>query len=83
MNCNFHEHVVIGTKWVVVNKGKALNPRIKARLVAKEFRTKDGADELFSGTPGLAGVRFVLSDLATNNRGGRCEGSISLRSALS
>ena len=66
---DFANHVVIGTRWVVVNKGNALQPRVKARLVAKEFRTKHGCDELFSGTPGLSGVRYVISDLATNNRG--------------
>ena len=35
--------------------------------VAKEFKIKDGAAELFSGTPGLLGIRLLLADVTTNN----------------
>ena len=30
---------IIGTKWIAVNKGNFDNPRIRCRLVGKEFRT--------------------------------------------
>ena len=63
------EHILVGTRWVITNKGTTLDPRVKARLVAKEFREKSGTDELFSGTPGLSGIRYVISELATNNDG--------------
>ena len=70
--CDMADHgpyVYVKTRWVLVNKGSKQSPRVKARLVAKEFRTKTGGEELFSGTPGLSGIRLLLSDLATSNCG--------------
>ena len=46
-------HLIVGTRMVVVNKGTLQEPRIKARLVAQEFRTSEMQDELFAGTPGV------------------------------
>ena len=54
---------LVGTKWVLVNKGTAAAPKVKARLVCQEFATYKDAD-LFSGTPGLAAVKLILADLA-------------------
>ena len=59
----------IDTRWVLVNKGTEVNPKVKARLVAKEFRTKSGGESLFSGTPGLGSIKLLLSDVATQNDG--------------
>ena len=61
---------IVGTRWVLVNKGSSEEPRVKARLVCQEFATYPDPD-LFSGTPGLAAVKFILADVATN-RGSRC-----------
>ena len=66
---DYGSYVYVKTRWVLVNKGTKQAPRVKARLVAKEFRTKTGGEELFSGTPGLSGIRLLLSDLATCNNG--------------
>ena len=35
-------YVYVKTRWVLVNKGTREAPRVKARLAAKEFRTKSG-----------------------------------------
>ena len=62
---------LIGTRWVLTNKGTSAAPQVKARLVAQEFATGQYRDELFAGTPGLDVVRMLLSDLATGNQGHR------------
>ena len=41
---------VVGTKWVITNKGTAEAPRLKARLVAQEFATGKSLD-FFQGRP--------------------------------
>ena len=64
------ESIVVGSRWVVTNKGTLQHPRIKARLVAQEFATADGKGELFAGTPGLCPLRCVVSNLATDNKDG-------------
>ena len=61
---------VVGTKWVLTNKGTADQPKLKARLVAQEFATEKSLD-LFSGTPALAAVKMLLADITTGDRG-RC-----------
>ena len=65
---NHKEAVVVGTKWVIVNKGDHLNPRVKARLCAQEFAVRPDA-ELFAGTPGLTGVKCILSHFASSRSG--------------
>ena len=59
------ETKMVGTRWVLGNKGTAEAPRVKARLVCQEFATYRDMD-LFSGTPGLAAVKFILAELAQN-----------------
>ena len=56
--------VVVGTRWVMVKKGTEDKPKIKARLCAQEFALRPDA-ELFAGTPGLPGVKTLLSHLAS------------------
>ena len=52
---------VVGTRWVVTNKGTATAPKIKARLVCQEFATHKDFD-LFSGTLALSIVKCHLAD---------------------
>ena len=65
-----HDLQVVGTRWVLVNKGSSSQPVVKARLVCQEFNTYKDMD-LFSGTPGLLAVKLLIADLA-RNRGDRC-----------
>ena len=62
------EEKMISIKWVITNKGTDEHPIAKARLVAREFNTGDKRGELFAGTPGLMGMRTVISRATT-----RCE----------
>ena len=48
---------IISTKWVITNKGTEEHPIAKARLVAREFNTRDKRGELFAGTPILMAMR--------------------------
>ena len=59
---------IIGTKWIDVNKGDHDNPRIRCRLVGKEFRTGPD-DALYASTPPLEALRVVLSRAATSDDG--------------
>ena len=60
---------MIGTKWIDVNKGDFDNPRIRCRLVGKEFRTGPD-DALYASTPPLEALRVILSRAATVDVGG-------------
>jgi hypothetical protein len=55
---------IIGTKWIDVNKGDFDNPKIRSRLVGKEFRTGPD-DALFASTPPLEALRLIVSRAAT------------------
>ena len=59
---------LIGTKWVITNKGDAGSPDIRARLVGKEFRT-EADDSLYASTPPLEALRCLLSSAATVDGG--------------
>ena len=61
---------IVGTKWVITNKGTTTAPKVKARLVAQEFATDKSLD-FFSGTPALAAVKMLLADVTTGPPG-RC-----------
>ena len=56
----------VGVRWVDTLKDE----KVKSRLVAQEFASKDGRDDLFAGTPPLAATRMLLSDVASRGRGG-------------
>ena len=57
---------MLSVKWVLTNKGTPKAPVPKARLVAREFVSNAlGRDTLFSGTPGLAIARSLISKAAT------------------
>ena len=56
----------IGVTWVVVNKGDAANPDIRARLVAQEFKFSDPErDDVFAPTPPVEGLRLLISFVMT------------------
>ena len=57
----------IGTGWSDTNKGDAVCPNYRSRLVAKEFkaRRKAGLERLFAGTPPSESLRMLLSEAAT------------------
>ena len=62
--------VVIGSRWVITNKGTPEKPVAKARLVAQEFADNTLRDELFTGTPNLTSVKYLLSRLCTRSHVG-------------
>ena len=47
-----------------MNKGTLEEPRVKARLVAQEFKTSEMKYELFAGTLALTAIRYLLSSTA-------------------
>ena len=53
----------ITVRWVGVNKGDDLNPKIWSRLVAREIRFKD-EEAIVAPTPPLESLRMVLSHAA-------------------
>ncbi|MDP6295142.1 MAG: hypothetical protein QF618_03930, partial [SAR324 cluster bacterium] len=59
---------VIGTKWVDINKGDALEPNVRSRLVAKELRAFAPwipQEDLFAATPPGAALNLLLSTMVT------------------
>ena len=66
------EAKIIGTRWVLNNKGDIHNPDVRARLVAQEVG--DGPDSAFyAATPPLESKRLLLSQWATEReRNGQC-----------
>ena len=49
----------VTTKWVRVNKGTASSPSIRARLVARDFKTK-GGQSLFAAMPPLEAKKLLF-----------------------
>ena len=58
--------VLIGSRWVITDKGTLEKPVAKARLVAQEFAGNTLQDELFAGTPNLTSVKHLLSRVHTS-----------------
>ena len=64
---------LIGTKRIDVNKGDSENPRLRSRMVGKEFRTGPD-DALYASMPPIEALRAVLSRAATiTDEGGERE----------
>lgn len=74
--------VRIDSRWVFVNKGSRDQPKIKGRLVAREFASRDGRGDLFAGTPGLAAIRSVVSEFCTDYSPGDCLGLMDIKGAF-
>ena len=62
----------IRLKWIDTNKGDALHPAVRARLVAMEVRRK-GTEAIFSATPPLEALRAVIALTARENPAGRSD----------
>ena len=63
----------VGTRWILVNKGDAKNPFVRARLVAQETKRVTKEDPLspsttFAATPPVEALRFMLSRAMTGPR---------------
>jgi len=56
----------VKTRWVRINKGSKLVPRVRCRLVAPELAHGKKDDELYAGTPSLSTMKLVLSWYCTN-----------------
>ena len=57
----------VGTRWVDVDKGDQDHPNHRSRLVAQEIKT-NAQPELFSATPPLEYVKYLLSRCASRQR---------------
>ena len=65
---------LVGVRWVDTNKGTTAEPRIRSRLVCREFNFGgDPTGEMFAPTPPLAATRYLLSRIAS--RGARGPGA--------
>ena len=58
----------IGVRWVDVNKGDAVNPEYRSRLVAKEIKVNKRED-LFAATPPLEAKKLLFSLAVTEGVG--------------
>ena len=63
----------VGTRWVHTNKGDAVNPFIRARLVAQETKrvselTPEDAISTFAATPPLQSLKIMLTRGMTGKR---------------
>ena len=60
---------IVATRWIDCDKGDAQAPKLRSRLVAKEFNSMSAggaeAGDLFAATPPLEGVRVLISEAAT------------------
>lgn len=54
----------IGVRWVDINKGDEITKNYRSRLVGNEFKTNT-EDSLYSPTPPLEALRYIISDAAT------------------
>ena len=60
----------IGTRWVDVNKGDAVHPEYRSRLVAQEVNT-NRREDLFAATPPLEAKKMLMSMAVTEGIGFR------------
>ena len=70
----------IKTGWVETDKGQPKKPIVRARWVAKEYKTH-ARPELYASTPPLEVLKVVLSEIATGQRGGKVVSQVDVRSA--
>ena len=61
--------IVVGTRWVMCNKGDIANPDMRARLVAQEV-AHEREDSYFAATPPLEAKRALISQMATERTRG-------------
>merc|ERR1712051_1184798 len=61
---------IVDTRWIDTDKGDDAHPNYRSRLVGKEFNTGQ-EDGLFASTPPLEALRWLVSEAATLDPGGR------------
>ena len=64
--------------WAETDKGQQGKPNVRARCVAKEYKTH-ATPELYASTPPLEALKIVLSEIATGEREGKVLALIVLR----
>ena len=55
------EGTFVRTKWVRIDKGTPVSPKVRCRLVAQELAFRERMDDLFSGTPSFSAVKMALA----------------------
>ena len=70
----------IKTGWAETDKGQPGKPNVRARWVAKEYKTQE-RPELYASTPPLEALKVVLSEVATGKRGGNVVALVDVRRA--
>ena len=61
---NNPDHMFVRSRWVNCNKGDAMNPDIRARLVACEVNRGDKHDAFFASTPPLEATKMLFAQYA-------------------
>ena len=70
----------IKTGWAETDKGQPGKPNVRARWVAKEYKTH-ARPELYASTPPLEALKVVLSEIATGKRRGKVVALVDVRRA--
>ena len=70
----------IKTGWAETDKGQPGKPNVRARWVAKEYKTH-ARPKLYASTPPLEALKIVLSEITTGKRGGKVVALIDVRRA--
>ena len=58
------DHLLVRSRWVSCNKGDAMNPDIRARLVACEVNRGDKHDAFSAPTPPLEAKKMLFAECA-------------------
>jgi len=67
---NDKEGIMIGVRWVDVDKGTPGEPQVRSRLVGQEYAAGKVRDDLFAATPPLMASRMLVSGVASRGRTG-------------
>ena len=51
---------VVGVRWVEVNTGTKMKPKVRSRLVCQEFNRGTHPDELYAPTPPVMATRWLI-----------------------
>ena len=74
------EKAPIKTGWAETDKGQPGKPNVRARWIAKEYKTH-ARPVLHAPTPPLEALKVVLSEIATGTRGGKVVALVDVRRA--
>ena len=72
------EKAPVKTGWAHTDTGQPEKPNVRARWVAKEFKTHT-RPELYASTLPLEALKVVLSEIATGKRGGMVVALVDVR----